>query len=93
MVVRIADGEFVDGHGRALNLRGVNLGGSSKIPVPTSSSDPLDPQSTPSFVGRPFPLAEAPLHFRRLRACGFNVIRFIVTWEAVEHEGPGKYDT
>ncbi|KAL7548432.1 hypothetical protein ACHAWF_011718 [Thalassiosira exigua] len=87
--VHIADGEFVDEHGRVLNLRGVNLGGTSKIPVDRAS---LDPQAAPSFVGRPFPLPEAPLHFRRLRACGFNVVRFIVTWEAIEHAGPGKYD-
>jgi hypothetical protein len=45
-----------------------------------------------SFVGRPFPLAEAEEHFRRLRDWGMLANRFLVTWEAVEHRGPGEYD-
>ena len=31
MVIHIKDGEFIDEHCRVLNLRGINLGGSSKI--------------------------------------------------------------
>ncbi|KAF8802038.1 glycoside hydrolase [Phlegmacium glaucopus] len=45
-----------------------------------------------TFVGRPFPLEEAHEHFSRLRRWGFDV-QFLVTWEAVEHGGPGVYDT
>ena len=45
-----------------------------------------------SFVGRPFALDEADVHFTRLRAYGCSLIRLIVTWEAVEHRGPGEYD-
>jgi len=98
MVIRIKDGEFVDDHGRILNLRGVNVGGSSKIPSNGTASNDwlLDAKSskfTASFVNRPFPLSEADLNFTRLRACGFTFIRFIVTWEAIEHAGPGIFDT
>ncbi|KAK7990360.1 glycoside hydrolase family 5 [Apiospora arundinis] len=37
---------------------------------------------------RPFPLEEAPLHFRRLRAWSLPLIRLLVTWESIAHAGP-----
>lgn len=97
MVVLIKDGNFVDEHGRILNLRGVNLGGSSKLPTNANASnnwflDAASAKTTASFINRPFPLLEAPEHFSRLRACGFTLLRFIITWEAIEHAGPGIYD-
>mmetsp|Transcript_11217 Transcript_11217/g.21136 ORF Transcript_11217/g.21136 Transcript_11217/m.21136 type:complete len:817 (-) Transcript_11217:276-2726(-) len=100
MGIRIKHGEFVDEHDRVLNLRGINVGGSSKVPSTTTSnnSNDNDDDDNPShsssitFVNRPFPLTTAPLHFARLAACGFTIIRFIVTWEAIEHIGPGQYD-
>lgn len=87
---------FVDEHGRRVLLRGVNLGGDCKVPftpdgrthLPSDFSD----HRTVSFVGRPFPLAEADAHFRRLRHWGFNCLRLLTTWEAIEHAGPGEYD-
>ena len=90
MGIRIEKGEFVDEHGRILNLRGVNLAGSTKIPA-VNSMDWLDSKAV-SFVDRPFPLDEADEHFVRLRSCGLRFIRFLITWEAIEHEGPGLYD-
>ncbi|KAG0284635.1 hypothetical protein BGZ96_011023 [Linnemannia gamsii] len=45
-----------------------------------------------SFVNRPFPLAEAEMHFERLARWGCQVLRVLVPWEALEHSGPGIYD-
>jgi hypothetical protein len=47
---------------------------------------------TVSFVDRPFSVDEAHTHFSRLKRWGYNTIRYLFTWEALEHAGPGKYD-
>ncbi|KAG8760210.1 hypothetical protein FRC11_000765 [Ceratobasidium sp. 423] len=84
---------ITDSYGRVCLLRGANVSGGSKIPVNHNPATfPHDHRSI-TFVGRPFPLQEAPQHFARLRRWGLTFIRFNVTWEAIEHEGPGKYDT
>ncbi|MDR1218831.1 MAG: cellulase family glycosylhydrolase [Treponema sp.] len=88
----IKDNFFMDAYGRALILRGCNVSGASKTPVSETYPAPLKNPADASFVGRPFPLEEAEAHFERLRAFGFNVVRLLVTWEAVEHAGPGVYD-
>lgn len=93
--LRIDGRWFIDGAGRRVILRGVNLGGDCKVPYPNGGtcfpSDFSDHRSV-SFVGRPFPLAEADEHLGRLAHWGFNVVRLLTTWEAVEHAGPQRYD-
>jgi hypothetical protein len=95
-MVTIKGSNFVDETGRVLHLRGVNLGGSTKVPrTPngaTWNKNGFYDHRNVSFVGKPFPLDEADEHFSRLKSWGLNFLRFLITWEAVEHNGPGQYD-
>lgn len=100
--LHIEDGYLVDEGGRKRNLKGINVDCAMKLPVkpymPSYEGNCNDPSDiffegdTVSFVGRPFPLEEAELHFNRIKLWGYNTIRYLVTWEALEHAGPGKYD-
>ena len=88
---------FVDPGGRIMILHGINVGGSAKLPyTPLIASHQkelfFESVYTVSFTGRPFPLNEADEHFRRLYQWGYRFIRLVITWEAIEHAGPGKYD-
>jgi hypothetical protein len=92
----VENGWIKDDERRTLICRGVNLSGSSKVPSEPDGatyrmSGFFDHRDV-SFVGRPFPLIEADEHFQRLETWGMNLVRLVVTWEAIEHKGPGKYD-
>ncbi|MDR0669028.1 MAG: cellulase family glycosylhydrolase [Treponema sp.] len=94
--MRIHEGRILDEQGRTLVLRGVNLGGDSKVPWGPPAwglrAESLQEPEKVSFVGRPFPLEEAEGRFEQLAGWGFTFIRLLITWEALEHQGPGQYD-
>ncbi|QLL32242.1 hypothetical protein HG536_0C04110 [Torulaspora globosa] len=95
-----SDGEFCDRNGNAIVLRGVNLDPITKIPAcpylpthtPVDESSYYENADEVSFVNHPLPLEDIEEHINRLKSLGYNCIRFPFTWEALEHQGPGKYD-
>jgi hypothetical protein len=94
--LRIDGTRFRDSFNREVTFRGINVSGDSKLPrnpdVPSHIPEHFFDADNVSFVGRPFNKEEAQEHFARLKRWGYNAIRYIFTWEAVEHAGPGIYD-
>ncbi|CAG8060001.1 unnamed protein product [Penicillium olsonii] len=94
--LRVEGTSFRDCENREVFLRGINVAGDAKFPKepnrPPEDHDEFFNGNNVSFVGRPFPLKDADIHFSRLRNWGYNTIRYIFTWEAIEHSGPGIYD-
>ena len=94
--LRVEGQSFRDPHNREITLRGINVAADAKYPknpdTPSYIADKFFDGDNVSFIGRPFPLNDAHTHFKRLRKWGYNTIRYIFTWEAVEHAGPGIYD-
>lgn len=94
--LRVDGQTFRDPQNREVTLRGINVAGEAKYPrnpnTPSYVSENFFDADNVSFVGRPFALEDAHTHFARLKKWGYNTIRYIFTWEAIEHAGPGKYD-
>lgn len=74
-----------DAQGRYVGVHGINVGGSSKVPARVVAG-------VPSYVGKPFPLADAGAHFARLQAAGFDSVRLVLSWEGIEPVARGQYD-
>ncbi|OBT49094.1 hypothetical protein VE00_00118 [Pseudogymnoascus sp. WSF 3629] len=92
----IENGEFRDSHGRQITIRGINVAADAKYPSkpeqPSHISADFFNGDNVEFHDRPFPLEDAHIHFSRLKRWGYNTIRYVFTWEAIEHAGPGIYD-
>lgn len=92
----IEEGQFRDRYGRHVLLRGINVAGEAKYPSepeqPSHISDDFFDGDNVKFHGRPFRKEDAHIHFSRLKRFGYNTIRYVFTWEAIEAAGPGKYD-
>ncbi len=77
MKLKIKNKEFIDEEGRSVLLRGVNLGGSSKVPFSpngaTNIKTDFKDHRNISFVGRPFPIKEAVEHFS-LKSIGVLIV-------------------
>jgi hypothetical protein len=88
-LLRTNDGELKDELGRRIHLRGVNVGGK----LPLGHTTWMQPPVPGSFVGTLFELSSIKTHLRRLASCGFTILRLNITWEALEPEVEGVYDT
>lgn len=94
--LRIEGRIFRDSKNREVTIRGINCAGDAKYPatpdLPSHVSEKFFEGDDVSFVGKPFSVDEAHTHFSRLKRCGYNTLRYVFTWEAIEHSGPGRYD-
>ncbi|KAK6203593.1 family 5 glycoside hydrolase [Scheffersomyces amazonensis] len=97
------EGNFIEStSGRKIILKGINIDGAMKLPTcpnlpsykgnSNDSNDIFYDGDNVTFVGRPFPIEEAYQHILRIKSWGYNTIRYLLTWEAIEHKGPGIYD-
>ncbi|KAK5013109.1 endo-1,4-beta-glucanase, partial [Cryomyces antarcticus] len=87
---------FRDERNREVTIHGINVAADAKFPArpdqPSHVAEDFFEGDKVSFVGRPFSVGEAHVHFSRLKRWGYNAIRYVFTWEAIEAAGPGKYD-
>jgi len=83
-----------DEYGRYVHLQGVNLSGSNKFPDGERFPNAQFPYADwpLSYVGKPFPREAADKILGHLQDIGFNAVRFLISWEALQPEGPDKFD-
>jgi len=78
--------QFIDDQNRKVLFRGINV--AAKIPLYSHKKDP----ELVSFTNTPFTVEEATEHFTRLKYLGFNLLRWVVPWEALCPNEPEGYD-
>ena len=95
-ILRVDGRVFRDHKGREVTIHGINAAADAKLPtkpyVPSHVAEHFFDGDNVSFVDRPFSTDAAHEHFARLRRWGYNTIRYVFTWEAIEAAGPGRYD-
>lgn len=94
--IHIDGHRFRDTANREVILHGINVAADAKFPStpnqPSHIQDQFFDGDNVRFTQRPFTLDSAHEHFSRLKRMGYSTIRYVFTWEAIEHEGPGIYD-
>ncbi len=88
--IHVKKDKFIDENGREVTFRGINI--AAKIPLTDTAHLESDKNRKISFVNTPFPIADAPIHLARLKYLGFNLLRWVVPWEAICPNEPGVYD-
>jgi hypothetical protein len=78
-----------DDHGRYAFFHGVNVSGSTKV----AGFKDVGGKQVATFLAKPFPLSKAHEEMAKLRALGFDSIRLLLAWEAIQPDGPGSFDT
>lgn len=81
-MLHLAKGEFYDEQGRIVTLRGINFAADTKTPL----------REDGRYINTPCSLEESDEHFTRLKALGYNCIRFLYVWDALQPHHPDELD-
>jgi hypothetical protein len=78
-----------DAHGRYVFFHGANVGGDTKV----AEIKVVGGVPGATFMDRPFPIDQADTEFETMRVKGFNSIRLLLVWEAIQPDRPDHFDT
>lgn len=81
-MLRIDRERFVDSEGRTVLLKGINFTSDSKFPAANSNR----------YVNSPCSLDDVDEHLDRIKNIGFNCVRYLFTWDALQPEHPDRFD-